>query len=174
MYREKVESNVDIKSSGDSITIGRADMELAKKAWELAKSSETLDENSLYFYLMMENYFKDTCAVAKNSDDELLGYLFGFVPPEKPGTYFVWQVGVDPKTRGQGIASKLLNYACKEEEITYLEATVTPGNTASNKLFTSFAEKKNAEVEKDVFIPQEVFGSGHEEEVLYRIGPFNH
>ncbi|MBU9713411.1 diaminobutyrate acetyltransferase [Evansella tamaricis] len=141
--------------------------------WELVNDS-TLDQNSPYKYIMMCEFFTDTCVVAKE-DADLVGFITGFIPPNRPDTVFIWQVGVHESQRGKGIASKMLNellsrYACRN--IKYVEATVTPSNTASQSLFLRLARDHGTECEVDDCFPEDVFpGGDHEAELMYRVGP---
>jgi L-2,4-diaminobutyric acid acetyltransferase len=60
----------------------------------------------------------------------------------------------------------------EEHGVTTVETTVTPDNDASNRLFSSFAQRHGAAVRRDVLFGAESFPeSGHQPEVLYRIGP---
>ncbi|UTR10510.1 diaminobutyrate acetyltransferase [Evansella sp. LMS18] len=143
------------------------------KMWELVNDS-TLDLNSPYKYLMMCEYFSETCVVAKENEN-LAGFITAFIPPERKDVIFVWQVGVDESFRGKGIASRMLKEllsreACKD--VRYLEATVTPSNTASKALFTRFALKEDAKCFITPCFPADLFpGDEHESELTYRIGP---
>jgi hypothetical protein len=57
--------------------------------------------------------------------------------------------------------------------VSHLEATVTPDNLASARLFTAFARDRGAPLEThSLFTAQDFAGVEHDEEVLYRIGPF--
>lgn len=52
------------------------------------------------------------------------------------------------------------------------KTTITPGNTASERLFTSFAARHGARCEREVLFAADQFPDGpHDPEVLYRIGP---
>ncbi|MFF9090740.1 diaminobutyrate acetyltransferase [Streptomyces sp. NPDC014991] len=144
--------------------------------WRLAKDSETLDLNSSYSYLLWCRDFAGTSAVARGADGEPVGFVTGYVRPDRPGTLVVWQVAVDAAHQGRGIAAALLDGLAArlvtERGITWLETTITPGNTASERLFTSFAERHGAQVTREVLFPAELFPDGpHDPEVLYRIGP---
>ena len=56
----------------------------------------------------------------------------------------------------------------------FLEATVTPTNSASWSLFRGFAQRAGAELREVSALPSHLFpGGGHEEEVLIRIGPLD-
>jgi L-2,4-diaminobutyric acid acetyltransferase len=56
----------------------------------------------------------------------------------------------------------------------FLEATVTPSNEASFRLFRSFAGRHQAVVTEEICFKQEFFPEGaHEEEILLRIGPLD-
>ncbi|WP_257009990.1 diaminobutyrate acetyltransferase [Evansella halocellulosilytica] len=141
--------------------------------WQLVKES-TLDLNSPYKYLMMCEFFTETCVVAKEND-HLVGFITAFIPPERSDVIFIWQVGVDASQRGKGIGSKMLNEllsrkACKD--VRYLEATVTPSNEASQSLFRRLARDHNASCIVTPCFPADVFpGNEHESELTYRIGP---
>ncbi|WP_018545812.1 diaminobutyrate acetyltransferase [Streptomyces sp. LaPpAH-108] len=144
--------------------------------WRLAKESKTLDLNSSYSYLLWCRDFAGTSAVARGADGEPVGFVTGYVRPDRPHTLLVWQVAVDDAHRGRGIAAALLDgltaRLAAERGITGLETTITPGNTASERLFTSFAARHGIEPEREVLFPADLFPDGpHDPEVLYRIGP---
>ncbi|GAB1334916.1 diaminobutyrate acetyltransferase [Streptomyces sp. E-15] len=144
--------------------------------WRIAKDSETLDLNSSYSYLLWCRDFAGTSAVARGADGEPVGFVTGYLRPDRPRTLLVWQVAVDASHRGYGIAAALLDSLTArltaERGITGLETTITPGNTASERLFTSFAERHGARVDREVLFSAGQFPDGpHDSEVLYRIGP---
>jgi L-2,4-diaminobutyric acid acetyltransferase len=90
----------------------------------------------------------------------------------------VWQVAVDAAHRGRGLAARLLDgltaRVAAERGLTTVETTITPGNTASERLFTSYAARHGATVEREVLFQAEQFPDGpHDPEVLYRIGPLS-
>lgn len=144
--------------------------------WRIARDSRTLDLNSSYSYLLWCRDFADTSVVARDERGEPVGFITGYVRPRHPRTLLVWQVAVDESARGRGLAAAMLDgltaRVAREAGVDVVETTVTPGNTPSNRLFTSFAERHGAAVEKEVLFDADVFPeSGHEPEVLYRIGP---
>ena len=58
--------------------------------------------------------------------------------------------------------------------IHYLEASVTPSNEASTRTFRKIARDLNTSVTEEVLFPGNRFhGPSHEDEVLFRIGPFS-
>lgn len=144
--------------------------------WRIARDSRTLDLNSSYSYLLWCRDFAATSVVARDSGGEPVGFITGYVRPVRPQTLVVWQVAVDEAARGRGLAAAMLDglaaRTAGETGIDGIETTVTPDNTPSNRLFTSFAERHGAAVEKEVLFDAGAFPeSGHEPEVLYRIGP---
>lgn len=144
--------------------------------WRIARDSRTLDLNSSYGYLLWCRDFADTSVVARDERGEPVGFITGYVRPRRPQTLVVWQVAVDESARGRGLAAAMLDgliaRVARDAGIDGIETTVTPDNTPSNRLFTSFAERHGAAVEKEVLFDADVFPeSGHEPEVLYRIGP---
>jgi len=88
---------------------------------------------------------------------------------------FVWQVAVDARARGMGLASAMLMFllmrdACKK--IHYLETTVSPGNGPSQALFRGLAKRLKTTCSERLLFSREHFGGAdHEEEMLFRIGP---
>ncbi len=142
--------------------------------WRLARRS--LDLNSPYSYLMLEEYFGDTCAVAER-DGGMVGFVTGFRPFDHPETLFIWQIAVDPSTQGMGVASDLLDHLVDQPRVPrlrYVEATVTPSNEQSIGLFRSFARRWNTECVEDVLFADSDFPDDitddHEAEVRFRIG----
>lgn len=146
-------------------------LEDGRELWRIARDSKTLDLNSPYSYVMWCRDFAATSVVAR-SNDGVHGFVTGFTRPPDPGTLFVWQVAVDARHRGRGLARRMLDHlaagGCR-----YVEATVTPGNVASDRLFTSFARDRGAGLERRSLLGTELFPGEHEPEVLYRIGPLD-
>ncbi|ROP54033.1 diaminobutyrate acetyltransferase [Streptomyces sp. PanSC9] len=158
------------------LLIDRPAMTDGATLWRLAKESKTLDLNSSYSYLLWCRDFAGTSAVARGADGEPVGFITGYVRPDRPRTLLVWQVAVDSAHRGHGIAAALLDgltaRLTAERGITEVETTITPGNTASERLFTSFAARHGAQVDREVLFGADLFPDGpHDPEVLYRIGP---
>lgn len=139
---------------------------------KLVEEMGGLELNSAYFYLLYCIEYADTCLVAE-VDDRLAGFVLGHRPPKRPDALFVWQIGVAPFMRRQGLARRLLDsfLACNPDA-RWLEATVTPGNEASRKLFQSVARDRGVDCHISNFMLTEHFSDGHEAEDLFRIGPF--
>ncbi|MEU6086221.1 diaminobutyrate acetyltransferase [Streptomyces sp. NPDC047085] len=158
------------------LLIDRPTMADGAALWRLAKDSKTLDLNSSYSYLLWCRDFAATSAVARDAEGEPVGFVTGYVRPDRPGTLLVWQVAVDAAQRGRGVAAALLDgltaRLAAERGVTAVETTITPGNTASERLFTSFAKRHGADLTREVLFPADLFPEGsHDPEVLYRIGP---
>ncbi|MGM0574282.1 MAG: diaminobutyrate acetyltransferase [Myxococcota bacterium] len=160
----------------DGIAIRNPTVDDGAAIWRLVRDSGVLDLNSSYMYLLLCSHFDHTSVVAE-MDGEIVGFIMSYIPPRKPDVIFVWQVGVDEKARGHGVASRLLDAlaelpAC--EDVRFLETTVTPSNEPSRKLFRSFGRRHDAEVRVTEFFRVEHFPSehAHEPEELFRIGPF--
>ena len=143
--------------------------------WRLVKATGQLEPNSAYFYLLFATDFGDTCLVAER-DDEVVGAVIGYHPPRQPDTAFVWQVGVLPALRGQGLGQRLLdqwlalpaNRTCR-----WVTATVDEDNLASRALFGGFARRHGTEcVVSPLFTPEQ-FPNPHPAEPLLRIGPID-
>jgi L-2,4-diaminobutyric acid acetyltransferase len=139
----------------------------------LIKRSPPLDLNSRYAYMLVATHFANTSIVAK-VDGRIVGVVSAYCLPNKPETLFVWQVAVDKSMRGQGLAKQLIEQALmKAPQARWIETTITPSNSPSQKLFKSIASKLGTTMEVIPFLPKVLFGEdAHEDEDLYRIGPF--
>jgi L-2,4-diaminobutyric acid acetyltransferase len=146
-------------------------LEDGRQLWRIARDSKTLDLNSPYSYILWCRDFAATSVVAR-ADGEVRGFVTGFDRPEDPGTLFVWQVAVDAAWRGRGLAGRMLA-ALAGRGFRFVEATVTPDNTASDRLFTAFARDRDTELRRTPLLPGELFPGDHQPEELYRIGPLD-
>ena len=142
----------------------------------LVAACPPLDLNSHYAYMLLCEHHAQTSVVAY-ADDILVGAITGYVLPEQPDTLFVWQVAVAESARGQGLARQmlahLLEHCITPRRLRWLETTISPSNAASHQLFTNFALRHDAGCSIATLFSAEAFGeSGHEEERLYKIGPW--
>ena len=158
--------------------IDRPDVVDGAALWRIAKDSAALDLNSSYSYLLWCRDFAGTSAVARGLDGRPVGFVTAYLRPDRPRTLLVWQVAVDASHRGRGLAARLLDVltarVAAEHGVTGVETTITPGNTASERLFTSYAARHGAAVEREVLFEARQFPDGpHDPEVLYRIGPLS-
>ncbi|HET6856613.1 MAG TPA: diaminobutyrate acetyltransferase [Streptomyces sp.] len=145
--------------------------------WRIARDSEVLDLNSSYSYLLWCRDFAATSVVARDHPEgEPIAFITGYVRPDCPETLVIWQVAVGHDHRGRGLAGVLLDALTAKvvagQGVKAIETTVTPDNTASDRLFTSYAERQGASLEREVLFDGGLFPEGsHLPEVLYRIGP---
>jgi L-2,4-diaminobutyric acid acetyltransferase len=143
--------------------------------WRLAREAGGLDVNSPYAYLLLGHLFADTCVVAEDGSGPA-GFVAALPIPGRPETIFVWQVGVHPARRRQGVAARMLRHllgrpACRA--VRALEATVTPGNHASRALFLRLAAEMGATCRTVSGFGRSLFPGGtHEPELLVRVGPW--
>lgn len=152
-----------------------------KALYALARRT-TLDQNSPYAYMMFADHFAATCTVARASDkpgSPLLGFVMGYRKPDDPRVAFVWQIGVSPDAAGQGLGTRLLQawvrQVAADGGVSYVEATVTPGNAPSRRTFAGLGRWLRAPVvvrEGYFSVADFPGGSSHDPEDLYRIGPF--
>ncbi len=141
----------------------------------LIRNGGGLDANSHYAQLLLCHHFRDTCVLAEH-ESEIVGFVSGYRPPTTPDVLFVWQVAVSAQMRGMGIAGRMLTDLAQRavaDGCRFLEATVTPSNQASRRLFESFAQRHDAELARTRLFPAELFAGAepHEPEDLFRIGP---
>lgn len=135
--------------------------------WALA-DQVGLDLNSVYAYVMWADHHAQTSVVAE-LDGALAGFTIGFAIPAERETLFVWQIGVDARARGQGLAGQMLDELVKRTGASMVEATVTPDNTASTALFRALGTRHGTVVDEQMAYPEEFFPDGHAAEVRFRI-----
>jgi L-2,4-diaminobutyric acid acetyltransferase len=156
----------------------------AAAIYRLVCTDGGLDRNSLYCYLLVGRDFSRTSLVATRLElggEVLAGFVSAYRPPDRPETLFVWQVGVAQAARRQGLAVKMLHRLLSLPQcgdVTFLEATVTPSNEASRRLFTRLASDLGASLRVATGFTADLFGgaeppgeTAHEAEDCFVIGP---
>jgi len=137
-----------------------------------------LDTNSMYCNLLQCSHFAGTSVAAVQSVDskeELVGFISAYLLPEREDTLFIWQVAVDERARGIGLAGNMLKQILDRPQcnkITHLETTITESNKASWALFESLTNKLETTLQKSIMFDQDKHLAGeHDTEFLARIGP---
>lgn len=142
---------------------------------ELVQSCKPLDTNSTYCYLLLSRDFAETCVVAEDRG-EIVAFLSGYRPPDRRDVFFLWQIAVDVRYRKKGIAKRMLHEVLNRpsmRECRFIETTISPSNERSMRLFTSLSRELEAHCDVVVCFSESHFGHlDHEEENLFRIGPF--
>jgi len=147
--------------------------------WRLTSRCPGLDLNSPYCYLLLCRHFSETCLVAE-ADGTLKGFITGYLPPGQPDTIFVWQIAVAPDSRRLGLGRRLVDALLDRAlraGVRFLEATVTPSNEASRRLFRAVARDWGARYQESKLFDPELFPDdntgpdAHEPELLLRLGP---
>lgn len=142
----------------------------------LVSNCPPLDTNSMYCNLLQCSHFSDT-SVAVTYQGELVGFVSGYLIPERPDTLFVWQVAVGERARGQGLAGRMIQHILERPvcaQVTHLETTITEENAASWGLFEGVARRLDTALNRSVMFDRKAhFNGSHDSEMLARIGPFN-
>lgn len=142
----------------------------------LVARCQPLDTNSVYCNLLQCSDFADTAIAAEDQNGELVGFISGYRPPSRPDTLFVWQVAVDASMRGKGLALHMLlalTERVARQGVRFMETTISPDNAASQALFRKAFARLGADFStRTLFSRTEHFAGQHEDEVLYRAGPF--
>lgn len=141
---------------------------------QLIEHSPPLDTNSTYCNLLQCSHFAAT-SVAAFIGDELVGFISGYLVPDRPNTLFIWQVAVSPVVRGRGLATRMIQHILARDncqQVSHLETTITEDNQASWALFERVAESYAADLSKSKFFDKERhFQNLHDSEILVTIGP---
>ena len=142
--------------------------------YHMVRRCPPLDVNSRYCNLLQASHFSDSSIVAEQAG-ELVGFVTGYRRPDQPEVLFVWQVAVSPEARGCGLGNLMLEALVhSDEDIRFVETTVTPSNVPSRKMFSRLAADLEAPINEEVaFASEPHFENQHEDEVLFRIGPFD-
>lgn len=142
--------------------------------WELVNDTGVLDLNSSYSYLMWCEIFSETSIVVEKNGS-IVGFISGFINPKNENCLFIWQVAVDESQRGNGLGTKMLLELLERDccrDIAYVEATVSPSNIPSQHLFLGLAKKLDTKCSiSNYFLSIDFPRTGHENEMLYKIGP---
>jgi L-2,4-diaminobutyric acid acetyltransferase len=107
------------------------------KVHRLVCQCPPLETYGVHFYRIALRYFGSTFFVAE-VDSEMVGLTWGCFYQEFPVVFFLWQIGVRPINRGQGIAQLLLRHMERQMQAfgrREIQLTVDPENAASIALF---------------------------------------
>ncbi|MBB5804267.1 diaminobutyrate acetyltransferase [Saccharothrix ecbatanensis] len=157
---------------GPGLQVGRPSPADGGALWRLARDTGVLDVNSSYAYLLWTRDFAATSVVARHHGD-VVGFVSGYTRPDAPDTLFVWQVGVDARHRGRGVARAMLDDLVGRGT-RFLETTVTATNEASIRLFGALARDHDVRHTREPLFTADLFPDRHEAEELHRLGPWPH
>lgn len=142
----------------------------------LIQSSPPLDTNSAYCNLLQCSHFAQTCVVAE-LNNQIVGWLSAYRPPEQVNCIFVWQMAVHPNARGLGLANRMLHHLLGRHAVLgveYLHTTITQDNAASWSVFKRFAKTHQLALQQSPYFEKEHHFQGvHDTEYLVAIGPFD-
>jgi len=125
----------------------------------------------LYTYLLICEHFRKTSIVVENNDQEIVGFISAYNPPETPGTLFLWEIAVKEGYHGNNLYIRMVKSLYKRLKPQYIEATVNPSNTSSIKRLKKLAHMFKCEYTTQPLFPSKYFGEhSHEDEILYSIG----
>lgn len=145
------------------------------RVWNLIKECPPLDQNSLYCNLLQCTHFADTCILAERNQ-EIVGWVSGYRPPNDPEALFVWQVAVHGSARGEGLGKSMIETLLNDPRaapVSRLQTTITKDNGASWALFKSIAKELDAKFDEKAWLERDrEFEGAHATEHLVTIGPF--
>jgi phosphoribosylamine--glycine ligase len=90
-----------------------------------------------HVYRILLRHF-GSCSFVAEREGRVLGFVLGLASHRRPGTYFLWQIGVAPDQQGTGLGRRLLRHV--EAELSRLglhrvDVTIDPMNDPSRRLF---------------------------------------
>lgn len=158
----------------ERITLRPPTLDDGMAVFRLVENSPPLDTNSSYCNFLQCSHFANT-SVAADANKRLVGFISGYIIPDRPDTLFIWQVAVAEQARGLGLASRMLEHILARHQcanVAYIETTITKNNQASWALFTRLAKNQSTDLNSAEWLDKDAHFSGlHESESLVRIGP---
>jgi L-2,4-diaminobutyric acid acetyltransferase len=113
---------------------------------KLIEACPPLDINSNYCNLLQCHHFAETSVIARTErENTAVGFVSGYLLPNKINTLFIWQVAVHETARGKGLATRMIQDIIDRSTInlTWLETSITEDNQASWALFKNLAKKSD-------------------------------
>jgi len=102
------------------------------------RSIDWLENYPKHMYKILLRYFGNTCFIAENEQEEIIGFVLGFKSQRHTDTYFLWQIGIHPSYQNEGLGAWLLSEiekGLRSDDFEKIEVTVDPENLPSRKLF---------------------------------------
>ncbi|WP_461206214.1 GNAT family N-acetyltransferase [Clostridium sp. DL1XJH146] len=131
-YGKKIVNNNDIEIVEVKSNDGAKLRGLAQKCY-------SLDIHTQYTYWVMTNYFSKSTFIAKRGTEEI-GYIMALYNEEK---FFIWQIGILPQYRKQGISYRLIEEAvsvAKSKGFDIVEVTIAEENKSSFNTFAKYTK----------------------------------
>lgn len=140
---------------------------------DLIKKIGTLEPNTTYAYLLLCHHFQQSSLLLEHKN-QLIGAALGYRNPQNPSALFLWQIGVLGDYRGRGYACFLLDSLIrKQSDLRFVEATISPLNHGSRRLFERVARLHRVSFQYQPLFEPHHFGSDeHEPEELIQLGPY--
>ncbi|WP_426186531.1 diaminobutyrate acetyltransferase [Microbacterium sp. TWP3-1-2b2] len=172
-------AHIDARS-GETSLIRPPRIDEGIELWRIARDSHTLDLNSSYAYVLYARDFASTCRIALVGGVPA-GFVIGYRRPADPSCLFIWQVAVDERFRGLGLAGRMLDDLLHDRTtppaVRTLQTTITDDNVASQQTFRSLARRWNdapmtvTPLFESAHLMHPSDAAHHEPERLYEIGP---
>jgi L-2,4-diaminobutyric acid acetyltransferase len=130
--------------------------------------------NSRYTYFLLARDFSKTCVVAEH-DGKIVAFSSGYLPPDRPDTFFNWEVVVDKAYRGHNLQKRMFLEQILRTGAKFFEGSINPSNKVSQKNFYELAQLLKTNCQEHILFTEEDFeNDGHEREILCTIGPISH
>lgn len=137
------------------LTIRKPRPEDVYAVYDLACDAGNLTPDSVYFYGILCSILKETCRVAEHKG-RVVGWVLGILCDTEDGPkLFIRQACVDAVYRGSGIDG--------------FYVTIEPGNKASQQLAKSVARAFGADISKEPWLPEAVYGDRLSPEEIWHV-----
>jgi L-2,4-diaminobutyric acid acetyltransferase len=136
----------------------------------LIRACPPLQLHTPYTYWVILDKYGSHCAGIFDGENAV-GLVLAIPVPEQ--RLFVWQIGVLPRLRGDGLSGRLLRHiwrAATREGMTSLETTIAEDNPASRSAFEAFAQAEGLNLRPSGAVTvRDADGVAVDDEIVYRL-----
>jgi len=155
------------------ITIHKIKLKDLEHIRDFIKKCKPLGFHTLYTYWVLAYHCNDFCFVAREENDEIIGFISAIVSQKHKNSIFLWQIGVLQKYRSTGLSHQLIDklfQISSEKGFKSIQLSIDPDNKASFNLFKKYAESINKNLVKiDNLRLSDKFSDYIEYEDIYQI-----
>ena len=139
---------------------------------EFITRCEPLGFHTLFTYWVLGSHFTDLFLICEEGS-RIQGLITGLVSSTCDNTAFVWQLGVSPESRRQGVAQSLISEFCSRASklgAGHIQVTIEPDNLASLGAFTKYAQSIGRELRRiDTLELNDEYASTPIHEIVYSL-----
>lgn len=138
---------------------------------ELVRICPPLEVHTAFTYWVLCRYQIGYGVVAEDASGSIVGVVTGIASASDPEVVYLWQIGVAPDRRRNGLGRKLLTRWClqlQDAGRSRLEVSIAPGNGPSRRLFGWLAREQDSALERirSVVVQDESYATMTDEDIF--------